>query len=27
MSDWDPVVKEWLVDTGYCCAGGIANVS
>lgn len=25
MSDWDPVVKEWLVDTGYCCAGGIAN--
>lgn len=25
MSEWDPVVREWLVDTGYCCAGGIAN--
>lgn len=24
-ADWDPVVKEWLIDTGYCCAGGIAN--
>eukprot|EP00921_Rhytidocystis_pertsovi_P011860 GHVQ01019211.1.p2 GENE.GHVQ01019211.1~~GHVQ01019211.1.p2 ORF type:complete len:163 (-),score=38.55 GHVQ01019211.1:116-604(-) len=23
MGDWDSVVKEWLVDPGYCCAGGL----
>eukprot|EP00920_Eleutheroschizon_duboscqi_P027103 GHVT01066351.1.p1 GENE.GHVT01066351.1~~GHVT01066351.1.p1 ORF type:complete len:164 (+),score=33.80 GHVT01066351.1:245-736(+) len=27
MSDWDPVVKEWLVDVGACYAGGIANAA
>eukprot|EP01068_Selenidium_serpulae_P010807 Selendium_serpulae@DN5535_c0_g1_i5.p1 len=25
MSEWDGTVKEWLVDGGYCSAGGLAN--
>lgn len=22
---WSPIVQEWTVDTGYCCAGALAN--
>eukprot|EP00923_Selenidium_pygospionis_P017381 GHVN01030566.1.p1 GENE.GHVN01030566.1~~GHVN01030566.1.p1 ORF type:complete len:163 (+),score=25.60 GHVN01030566.1:187-675(+) len=25
MGEWDSTVKEWLVDTGYCCSGGLAS--
>lgn len=25
--EWDAVVREWLIDSGYCSAGGIASAS
>eukprot|EP00922_Rhytidocystis_sp_ex-Travisia-forbesii_P021704 GHVS01031776.1.p1 GENE.GHVS01031776.1~~GHVS01031776.1.p1 ORF type:complete len:185 (-),score=57.21 GHVS01031776.1:497-988(-) len=25
MGEWDPTVKEWLVDPQQCCAGGLAS--
>ncbi|KAH7647587.1 sporozoite antigen [Cryptosporidium bovis] len=27
MSDWDTIVKEWLIDTGSVCAGGLCSTS
>ncbi|OII70820.1 sporozoite antigen [Cryptosporidium ubiquitum] len=25
MSEWDDMVKEWLIDTGNVCAGGLCS--
>lgn len=25
MSEWDDMVKEWLIDTGNACAGGLCS--
>jgi len=27
MSEWDQHCQQWLVDTGWCVAGGLATVS
>ncbi|TRY52558.1 Profilin [Cryptosporidium tyzzeri] len=26
MSEWDDMVKEWLIDTGSVCAGGLCSI-